>query len=64
MLRYLKGTAELKTTLSANFTMNKRLVFKWYIDTAFVVHADFKSYSGGALTIGKGSISNISTKQS
>ena len=63
MLRYLKGSVELKTMLSANFTTNKGFVFKWYIDAAFAVHTDFKSHSGRALTMGKGSINNISTKQ-
>ena len=63
MLRYLNGTTELKTTLSANFETNKGLVFKWYIDAAFAVNADFNSHTGGALTMGKGSINNILTKQ-
>ena len=63
MLRYLKGRVDLKTTLSANFATNKGLVFQWYIDAAFAIHADFKSHSGRALTMGKGSINNILTKQ-
>ena len=53
MLRYLKKTVDLKTTLSANFAANKGLVFKWYIDAAFAVYADFKSHSGRALTMGR-----------
>ena len=63
MLRYLKETIDLRTTLSANFATNKGLVFKQYIDAAFTVHVDFKSHSGRALTMDKGSINNILTKQ-
>ena len=46
-----------------NIYRNRLLKVKWYINAAFMVHADFKSHSGGALTMGKGSINNISTKK-
>ena len=35
----------------------------WWIDAAFAVHSDFKSHTGGVLTMGKGSIYASSTKQ-
>ena len=49
--------------LNAKEATTNGLVFKWYIDAAFAVHADFKSHTGGALTMGKGTINNVSTKQ-
>ena len=52
MLRYLKGTVDLRTTLNASLVINKGLVFKWYIDAAFAVHADFKCHSSRALIMG------------
>jgi hypothetical protein len=35
----------------------------WYIDSAFAVHADMKSHTGSAFTLGKGAICSDSTKQ-
>ena len=60
---YLKGTVDLKTTLSASNTTTTGLSLKWHVDAAFAVHPDYKSHSGGSLTMGKGSINTISTKQ-
>ena len=36
---------------------------KWYVDTSFAVHADFKSHTGVAMTMGKGAIMSMSQKQ-
>ena len=63
MLRYLKGTVDLRITLSASNATTTGLSLKWHIDAAFAVHLDYKSHSGGNLTLGKGSINTISTKQ-
>ena len=38
-------------------------VIKWSIDVAFVVHPDYKSQSGGTMTMGKGSAQSASKKQ-
>eukprot|EP00978_Attheya_sp_CCMP212_P029223 scaffold103282_cov47-Attheya_sp.AAC.1 len=35
----------------------------WYVDAAFAVHADFKSHTGAVMTLGKGIVISISTKQ-
>jgi len=36
---------------------------KWWVDTSFAVHADMRSVSGGALSLGKGVIYGTSTCQ-
>ena len=38
-------------------------IIKWSIDAAFVVHPDFKSHSGGTMTMGKGAAQSGSKKQ-
>ena len=39
------------------------LVIKWYMDTAYAVHSDFRSHMGGMMSLHKGSIYSVSTKQ-
>ena len=39
------------------------LMCMWYPDAAFAVHKDFKSHTGGVLTLGKGAVTTISAKQ-
>ncbi len=38
-------------------------VIKWYVDTAFAVHPDFKSHTGGNMTFRRGAVQSISRKQ-
>ena len=38
-------------------------IIKWYVDVSFAVHPDFKSHTGGIMTMGKGAIQSISKKQ-
>ena len=38
-------------------------LLKWYIDVSHQVHPDFRSHTGGLLTLGKGSVYNKSSKQ-
>lgn len=61
MLKYLQGTKDLELTLEAD--KGDVLLCKWYSDAAFAVHADFKSHTGAVLTLGKGAVNTISTKQ-
>ena len=49
MMKYLNGTQDMKLTLSAD---NLRSI-KWYVDTSFAVHPDFRSQTGGTMTFGK-----------
>ena len=59
MMKYLRGTRTLPLTLEAD---NLQLV-KWWIDGAFATHRDMRSHTGGALSLGKGVITGISTRQ-
>ncbi len=59
LLGYLKSTLDLCTTLEAD---NNNVII-WYGDAAFGVHKDLKSHTGGTMTMGKGSVINISSKQ-
>jgi hypothetical protein len=59
MMQYLKHTQEDVLTLKADGTC----VIKWHIDASFALHNDFKSHTGGVMTMGQGAIQTISTKQ-
>jgi Reverse transcriptase (RNA-dependent DNA polymerase) len=59
MMKYLNGTRELVRTLSAE---NLGIV-KWYVDTSFAVHDDYKSHTGATMLMGSGAIQSISRKQ-
>ena len=37
--------------------------FKWYVDAAFAIHADYKSHTGATMTFGEGAVQSISRKQ-
>ena len=59
VMKYLRGTRTLPLTLEAD---NLQLV-KWWIDGAFATHRDMRSHTGGALSLGKGVITGVSTQQ-
>ena len=49
MMKFLKGTKDDVLTLKAdNFT-----TVNWFWDASFAVHKDFKSHTGGTMTMGK-----------
>jgi hypothetical protein len=59
MMKFLKQTANDRLTLKAD---SKKTV-RWHVDAAFAVHPDFKSHTGGVMTMGQGAITSISRKQ-
>ena len=59
LMNFLKATQDEVATMIADDSQS----IKWYVDAAFAVHKDFKSHTGGTLTLGSGSISSTSTKQ-
>lgn len=59
LMQFLKTTQDDVLTLQANGTS----VIKWYLDAAFAVHPDYKGHTGATMTLGKGAIQSISTKQ-
>ena len=59
MIRYLNGTQEKVLTVKAE----SMSVIKWFIDVSFAVHDDFKSHTGGIMTLGTGAAPAVSRKQ-
>ena len=59
MIRFLKATQDDCLTLKADGTN----VIKWSLDTSFAVHPDMKSHTGATMTLGKGTVQSVSTKQ-
>ena len=59
LIKYLNGTRNLKLTLS----IDDLRVIKWYVDASFAVHADFKSHTGAVMTMGRGAMQTMSSKQ-
>jgi hypothetical protein len=59
VMKYLNGTKGENLTLSAD---NLRVV-KWYVDTSFAVHPDFKSHTSAMMMLGKGVMQSIARKQ-
>ena len=59
LVKYLNGTKSLKLTLS----IDDLRVIKWYVDASFAVHADFKSHTGAVMTMGRGAMQVMSSKQ-
>jgi hypothetical protein len=56
---YLKTTKDEVLNLEAD-NLNK---IQWYVDAAYAVHNDKKSQTGAIMTLGKGAILSVSTKQ-
>ena len=59
LVDYLKRTKE--DCLLIN--MDNSGTIKWYVDVAYAVHPDMRSHTGAVMTLGKGAIASISSKQ-
>ena len=59
LLKYIKGTKKEKLTLSAD----NLHVMKWYVDSSFAEHPDFKSHTGATMTMGGVTPISTSCKQ-
>jgi len=59
MMEFLKRTQDDCLTLRADGSKQ----VTWNIDAAFAVHPKMRSHTGATMTLGKGSIQSISTKQ-
>ena len=62
LLKYMHSTKSLVLTLEASGD-GQVIICKWFPDAAFAVHPDFKSHTGGVLTLGKGAVNTILQKQ-
>ena len=59
VMKYLQATPFLPLTLGWDGTGNVH----WYVDASFAVHRDMRSHTGGVMTLGKGAVITVSTKQ-
>jgi Reverse transcriptase (RNA-dependent DNA polymerase) len=59
VMKYLRATIAMPLTLEAHDVQ----VIKWWVDASFAVHPDMKSHTGGAMSLGKGTIYGTSTRQ-
>ena len=59
VIRYLRNWPNLVLTLEADSLS----VFKWWVDASFAVHPDMKSHTGATMSLGKGSVVSMSTRQ-
>lgn len=59
LFQYLHNTQHEKLHLSVD-ALN---VVKWFVDASFAVHPDYRSHTGGNMTLGKGSVISVSRKQ-
>eukprot|EP00934_Nitzschia_sp_Nitz4_P004202 Nitzschia sp. Nitz4//scaffold466_size5842//986//4399//NITZ4_009198-RA/size5842-processed-gene-0.7-mRNA-1//-1//CDS//3329552510//4192//frame0 len=59
MLAFLNRTVEDVLTLQKDGPGT----LQWYIDASYAVHNDYRSHTGAILTMGKGAIHSISSKQ-
>jgi Reverse transcriptase (RNA-dependent DNA polymerase) len=59
VMKYLRGTVNMPLTLEANDVQ----IVKWWVDASFAVHPDMKSHTGGAMSLGRGTIYGTSTRQ-
>ena len=58
-MRYIRSTIDLSLTLSAsNFN-----AIKWWVDASYAVHPNMRGHTGATMTLGKGSICSMSSKQ-
>jgi hypothetical protein len=59
VIKYLRSEPTLCLTLEADDLQ----VIKWWVDASFAVHPDMKSHTGATMSLGKGSIYSVSTRQ-
>jgi hypothetical protein len=59
MMAFLKATLNDVIRLESDGLK----IIRWFIDASFAIHGDYHGHTGAGMTLGKGSIQNISTKQ-
>jgi hypothetical protein len=59
VMGFLQDTKDEVMTLE----MGDNKSIEWYVDASFAVHQDCRSHTGAVMTLGKGSVQSISTKQ-
>jgi len=64
MMKWLIQTINDVLYIEIYITNEKNIQVDWYVDASFAVHPDYRSHTGIAVVLGKGSVINISRKQS
>ena len=59
VIKYIRQTIHLPLLIG----WDESGVLTWSVDAAFAVHEDIRSHTGACLTIGKGAMLSLSTKQ-
>jgi hypothetical protein len=59
IMNFLKRTWRCVATLEADDSQS----IYWWIDAAFAVHRDYKGHTGAYMSLGKGAVTSVSTKQ-
>ncbi len=59
VISYLSGTRDLYLTIR----MDDSKTIKWYADASYAVHKDYRSHTGGIMTLGEGAVISRSNKQ-
>ena len=59
VMRYLQLTPFIPLVLGWDGTGD----VSWHVDASFAVHKDMRSHTGGLMTLGKGAVISVSTKQ-
>jgi len=58
-VQYLRGTRSMPLTLSSDDLGT----IHWHVDASFAVHPDMKSHTGMTMSLGKGTVFSMSTRQ-
>jgi hypothetical protein len=59
VMRYLRDTKDLALTLDTS----DYGVIRWWVDPSFAVHPNMRSHTGAVLSLGKGAVYGMSSKQ-
>jgi Reverse transcriptase (RNA-dependent DNA polymerase) len=59
VMRYLRDTEDLPLTLEASGDG----AIRWWVDASFAVHPNMRSHTGAVLSLGKGAVFGMSSKQ-
>jgi hypothetical protein len=56
---YLKSTIDDVLTLQSD----RIRIINWHVDVSFATHNDLRSHTGAIMSLGRGAIQTVSTKQ-
>lgn len=60
---YIIAVSKKQKDDKLRLSMDETWIVKWYLDALFAVHNDMRSQTGAIMTLGKGAVQVVSTKQ-